>query len=399
MDAMCTIELDAPLRDLYRKKTLAWRRMGRQLALDVPADVFSSFQVDLGTERLLRRIGSCGRKWNSVLDLGCGYGPIALHMAARGAAEHVEAVDRDALAVAFTAHNARQNRLDQVAARGRIAYDLLPEAAYDAVVTNLPAKAGRGVHEFMLLGAQRHLRAGGEVWMVAVEPLAGTLDEILAVDAVTVRERTVLKGHVVYNVSFSGSPPVPAEPYVRERRPFAWKRYDYTMTALHGLGEFDKRSWATDLMLDVFHRQFAGKAVGSLLVGNPGQGHGAVVAAMIARSVEEINAVSRDLIALKATAANLSAAGYRGTLRCIHAVDLSVGAGARPDVALILLHRKEGLDVNVEKLRRLRVAGAGCVIVAGRTALTRRLLDRLGAFGIRGGVQKRRKGFCAALLR
>jgi 16S rRNA (guanine1207-N2)-methyltransferase len=400
MDIVKTAALGPDLRSLYRKRSLDWRRGGRTLHLDVPVDVFSSFRVDTGTQRLLRRIGGCGRKWGAALDLGCGYGPIGLHLAAAGLAERVDAIDRDALAVDFTAHNARRNGLSQVAARGAIAYEHLPPAAYDAVVMNLPAKAGRRVHELMLLGAARHLRAEGEVWVVAVQPLQDALDEILSVEAVIVREKTARKGHVIYNYSFSAEPPVPAEPYVRARMGFQWKGWEYSMTSLHGLGEFDSRSWATDLMLEVFRQRFRGKEIRSLLVCNPGQGHVAVPAWRIAEGVEEIVAVSRDLIALKATCLNLRGNDYGGALRCVHSADLCGACDdASPEVALARLNEKETLAVNVEKLRRLLSACDGCRAIVGcKSAFASRLRERLRAEGIRASLKKKRKGFCSMVL-
>lgn len=393
-------ELDPQLRSLYHKKSLDWRWMGQRLCLDVPVDVFSSHQVDTGTQRLLRRIAARGGRWEAALDLGCGYGPICLHLAAAGLAGRVDAIDRDALAVAFTAHNARSNGLPQVSARGAIAYEHVPPAAYDALVTNLPAKAGRSVHQLILLGARRHLRGEGEVWVVAVEPLTQAIDEILAVEAVNIREKAAYKGHVVYSYSFSGEPPVPAEPYVRAETHFNWKGRQYPMRSLHGLAEFDNRSWATDLMLEVFRQRFEGKRITSMLVCEPGQGHVPVLASRIADGVEEIVAVSRDLIALKATQANLRGNDYEGPVQCVHSADLCCTCQeARPDVALATLNEKETAAVNVEKTRRLLSSCGGCPVIVGcRSSLGSRLGDKLRALGIRVPLRKRRKGFCSMLL-
>jgi len=400
MVPMPSPELDPTLLSLLCKKTLSWKRPGRELLLDVPVDVFSSFQVDLGTERLLREIDPGDRKWATALDMGCGYGPVGLHLAAAGLAERVDAIDRDALAVAFTNHNARRNALSQVTAWGGIAYDPVPGAAYDAVVTNLPAKAGRSVHELILLGARRHLRPGGMVWLVAVEPLEAAVDEILGAEGVDVRRKVRRKGHVVYSYSFCGEPALPDAPYVRAKASFHWGALEYPMTCLHGLGEFDHRSWLSDLMVDLFHRRFRDQPIRRLMVCNPGQGHVAVLASRIAGEIEAILAVSRDLLGLKATQANLRDNGYQGALRGVHAADFACGCGdAGPDVVLATLNDKEGIEVNVELLRRLFSAGQGCRAVVGCGAgFASRLRDRLKRHGIRASARKKRKGFCASVL-
>jgi 16S rRNA (guanine1207-N2)-methyltransferase len=393
--------LAEPILDLYRTKQLDWRLRGCRLRLDVPADVFSSFQVDRGTRLLLREIAACSPRWSAALDLGCGYGPIALYLAGTGAAGRVDAIDRDALAVAFTERNARANGLANVAARGGIAYEHVPDGAYDAIVSNVPAKAGETVQRLMLLGAARHLREGGEAWIVVVEPLAERVDEILADESVELRAKTPAKGHVVYRYAFRGRPALPPEPYVRGRGRFEWKRRAYELTAWHGLAEFDKRSWASGVLAAMFQQCFAGKPVRSLAVVEPGQGHVAVLASKIARDLREVTMVSRDLIALRAARMNLLGAGYDGALREIHTAGVP-GADAVPHVEVMLatLNEKEGADANVEKVSRWceRCADGGA-IVAGKAAFCTRLRDRLRARGLRAQARKKRKGAAAFLLR
>jgi len=133
---------------------------------------------------------------------------------------------------------------------------------------------------------------------------------------------------------------------------------------------------------------------------DPGQGHVAVLASRIAEGVEEIVAVSRDLIALKATRMNLRENDYAGALRCVHSADLcSACDDARPEVALARLNAKETMAVNVEKLSRLLSSCGTCPVLVGcRSSFGSRLQDRLRAQGIRASLKKKRKGFCSMLL-
>ncbi|MCD6303974.1 MAG: methyltransferase, partial [Planctomycetes bacterium] len=318
--------LDDELFELLGRKTIEWSAAGRPLRLAVPVDVFSGFQVDLGTRRLVRQIDRSGAGWERVLDLGCGYGAVGLYLAAAGRARHVCAVDRDALAAAFCARNAAANGLERVTARGGLDYDALPAGGFDAVVANVPAKAGPPVHRAMLLGASRVLRDGGEVWIVVVEPLAGRVDEILSDPAVELRAKVPLRGHVVYRFGFAGRCELPARPYVRRRGEFTWRDRRYVMTCLHGLAGFDRRGRAADLAVSLFSRLEAARRARELVVCEPGQGHVAVLAAGLAAGAERVVLVSRDRLALRASRANLLQNGWTGPVEQVHSVDFAASA-------------------------------------------------------------------------
>ena len=322
---------------------------------------------------------------------------IALCLAASAVAGQVDAIDRDALAVAFTRHNARVNGLAGVDARGAIAYEHLPPHAYDAVASNLPAKAGPGVHRLMLLGAFDVLREGGEVWLVAVKPLAEAIDAILSDEAVRLLGKVPRGGHVVYHYGFTGRPALPDRPYHRADETFQWKTREYSLACLHGLGDFDTRGWASGLAIDLFAKTVRSRRVTSLGVCDPGQGHVPVLAALIGGTIERMAVVSRDLIALKATAANLPAGGYAGQLHLTHAVDPSPACRqVEAQVVLATLHEKEGMDVNVEKISRLLSAGRDCrVIAACKAAFGSRLREHLRKFGRHCPLKKKRKGVAA----
>jgi SAM-dependent methyltransferase len=467
-------DLDRKLLALYLQKPLTSHLAGAHLNLTVPADVFSSFQIDRGTRLLLQAIAAAGPRWQSVLDVGCGYGPIALHLAASGATQRADALDPDALAVAFARHNARANNLaEAVHARGGIAYPgfaeageedaekekeespdpgdhptvpsplqtpdvecwgavpqhetsgsvripetLLPPSSfsaspcprvpassspsgYDAVICNLPAKAGDAVHQMILLGAFHQLRPGGQVWVVVVEPLAERIDKILAIDSVAPPTKIPHQGHVIYNYTFTAPPPLPKDPYVRAAaQPFQWAKHRYSLTAFHGLAEFDTRNWATDLALDVFADVLGRGPIPSLLVCEPGQGHLPLLAWRIAGRVSEMTILSRDLLALTATRRNLLDNGYDASLRFVHhPAWLCPPDAARPTAALVRLNEKEGLDVNVAKLRRLRDTCGPCpIIVACPAAFGGRLQATLKKADLRTSVRKQKKATCAFCL-
>ena len=79
--------------------------------------VFAGVRLDRGTDTLLRR-GELQVPDGDVLDLGCGYGPIALTLARRNPAATVWAVDVNERARALCAENAARGRTRQRAGRG-----------------------------------------------------------------------------------------------------------------------------------------------------------------------------------------------------------------------------------------------------------------------------------------
>ena len=80
---------------------------GRAYELAVAAGVFSAGRLDPGTAVLLRKGDlPTAATTGTLLDLGCGYGPIACVLAERGAGEHRLRGRRNARARDLTAENA-----------------------------------------------------------------------------------------------------------------------------------------------------------------------------------------------------------------------------------------------------------------------------------------------------
>ena len=133
------------------------------LRLHTDRGVFSPDKVDLGTRVLLESVPAPPAE-GRLLDLGCGYGPISLTMAARAPDAQVLGVDVNARAVGLARRNAAEHDLGHarfavVSPEGGLAVeqgdgdapaaqDLL--GPFDAIWSNPPIRVGKNVLHSML---------------------------------------------------------------------------------------------------------------------------------------------------------------------------------------------------------------------------------------------------------
>lgn len=143
------------------------------LSLDVPWDVFASQGIDEGTLLLLQHLPA--EEPRSVLDLGCGYGALGLPIAARWPSSRCVLIDRDLLAVAAAAHNARMLRLRNAEARPGLGYREMAGESFDWVVCNVPARIGPRAIRYLLEGGRA---LGAEVRAVVIRDLRGVVRDL-----------------------------------------------------------------------------------------------------------------------------------------------------------------------------------------------------------------------------
>lgn len=149
----------APHRPLRVRFTLG----KTQLWLHTDRGVFSYRHVDPGTRLLAEAFLPDGAR--RVVDLGAGYGALGLMLAARFPGLWVVMVEINERAAELCRRNAQENGLAApvVVGDGLSAFS---SASFDAVVTNPPVRAGRGVIYRWMEEAARVLVLGGSFWMV-----------------------------------------------------------------------------------------------------------------------------------------------------------------------------------------------------------------------------------------
>jgi 16S rRNA (guanine1207-N2)-methyltransferase len=133
--------------------------------LDLTTDrgVFAGDRLDPGTAMLLRR-GPREVPDGDVVDLGCGYGPIALVLARRNPRARIWAVDVNERARELCAENARANGVPNVAV---VAPDDVPAALRVAGLwSNPPIRIGKTALHELLAGWLGRLAPGALAHLV-----------------------------------------------------------------------------------------------------------------------------------------------------------------------------------------------------------------------------------------
>jgi len=117
------------------------------LTLTTDRGVFAHGSIDVGTRLLLQEAPSPPAH-GDLLDLGCGYGPMALTMATRSPQGTVWAVDINERALALCAQNAAANGLLHVRA---VTPDQVPdEMRFAAIWSNPPIRIGKAALHALL---------------------------------------------------------------------------------------------------------------------------------------------------------------------------------------------------------------------------------------------------------
>lgn len=146
------------------RRTIRARFWETEWEFETADGVFSADGLDLGTAVLLRE-STPRPESRRLLDLGCGYGVLAVALASASPQAQVDAVDVNERALALTASNAaRHGVADQVRTMLPDAAD--PEARYDEIWSNPPIRIGKdALHELLTTWLGR-LAPGGVARLV-----------------------------------------------------------------------------------------------------------------------------------------------------------------------------------------------------------------------------------------
>jgi 16S rRNA (guanine1207-N2)-methyltransferase len=174
--------------------------LGEERRLELQADrgVFGSRRVDLGTETLVKEAPPPPAE-GEVLDLGAGYGPIAIALARLSPRARFWAVDINQRAVELTRINAASAGVANVTAA--LPDEVPADLRFDAIYSNPPVRVGKQALHSLLLDWLSRLQPDGAAYLVVQRNLgADSLSTWLAQQGFSVSRLKSKKGYRVLEV-------------------------------------------------------------------------------------------------------------------------------------------------------------------------------------------------------
>ncbi|SDS63643.1 class I SAM-dependent methyltransferase [Paraoerskovia marina] len=158
-----------PASDAERR-TIDVRLAGEDVTVEVASGIFSPGRLDLGTQVLLRSVPGLDASprpdgsARQYLDVGCGWGPVALTMATQAPESVVWAVDVNERSLDLTRRNAQRLGLGNVRA---VAPEEVPDdVVFDGIWSNPPIRVGKAeLHALLTLWLGR-LAPDGDAHLV-----------------------------------------------------------------------------------------------------------------------------------------------------------------------------------------------------------------------------------------
>lgn len=128
------------------------------------AGVFSKSGIDYGSRVLIDALQF--DSGSSVLDVGCGYGPIGLTAAKLNNQGQITMIDINERAVELAKENAKLNSISNVTILQSDIYEAVKDRKFNAIVTNPPIRAGKEVVHRIFEEGYELLNQGGSMWVV-----------------------------------------------------------------------------------------------------------------------------------------------------------------------------------------------------------------------------------------
>lgn len=387
---------------------------GRTLRLWLSQSLFSGDGVDAGTRALLDAVADrlSGLPVRRALDLGCGAGVIGVALAALWPESRIVMSDRDALAGAVSAANAKENGAAGAAAVGCLGVPA-GHAPFDLIAANLPAKVGEPVLDLLVRTAAA-AAPGGHLALVVIRARQGRVEQALCGRARIVHRRE-LRAHTVL-IAKSAPGAIGAGPaggalpaggaigaYLRSETALRYGGQVVPLRTAWGLPDFDSVPYALRAAEPLLRADTLG---GRVLIWNPGQGLAACRLGLPPAAGEApatdrqrrpaITVGSRDLLQVQVTQHNLRRAGM--TAAGVHAPSIAAARETGRFSGVVAAHA----DTDgpwwrwiAEAADRLLEPDGRLLLTAASTPVERAVR---GLPGLAKLADRRRRGFRAVLL-
>ncbi|MGV1033624.1 MAG: class I SAM-dependent methyltransferase [Microbacteriaceae bacterium] len=152
----------------FTTRLISVRIAGRDVQVETASGIFSPDHIDDGTKVLLDEAPTPPAS-GDLLDIGCGWGPIALTLATESPNATVWAVDVNERSLELTRRNAARLGLNNV--RAVRPEDVPSDVQFAQIWSNPPIRIGKdALHELLQHWLPR-LAPGAEAWLVVQKNL------------------------------------------------------------------------------------------------------------------------------------------------------------------------------------------------------------------------------------
>ncbi|MCX8131364.1 MAG: methyltransferase [Clostridia bacterium] len=160
-----------------KEKSYSYTIKDKTLSFVAVSGVFSfDLRVDKASELLIKNFTPSA---SSILDMGCGYGPIGLFIKSIFPDQRVYMTDINNRAIEYAKLNAKNNRLEVNICQSDL-FSNLTNKKFDDIVSNPPIAAGKKLLTGFINDSKNYLNPNGSLWLVAFHNKGGsTLKEIM----------------------------------------------------------------------------------------------------------------------------------------------------------------------------------------------------------------------------
>jgi len=152
----------------YQPKQIELDVAGEVFKVSTASGTFSPLRLDVGTSVLIDHLELAPQEGN-ILDLGCGWGAIALNLAKHSPKAKVWAVDVNNRSLELTAENAKIIGLENIQTATP---DSVPkEMSFSGIWSNPPIRIGKKELHELLLGWLPRLENGASAYLVVQKNL------------------------------------------------------------------------------------------------------------------------------------------------------------------------------------------------------------------------------------
>lgn len=128
--------------------------------------VFSKTELDFGSRVLIETIVTYFKQIDSILDVGCGYGPIGISLGKNYSNAHLEMIDINERAVHLSKKNCIENQLNDALVYQSNIYEKVSKNDFELIVSNPPIRAGKNVVHEIIEKSIEHLQYHGTLVIV-----------------------------------------------------------------------------------------------------------------------------------------------------------------------------------------------------------------------------------------